>query len=133
MIFFAMKSLVKKYKIQATPEKVWKALTDKTIIEQWSGSRCVMSEKEGSDFSLWDGDIWGKNIEVVPGKKLVQEWYSGKWQDPSIVEFEIHKEGSDTILNMYHRQIPDGEFDGINSGWDDYYLEPLKVICEGIR
>lgn len=127
-----MKSLSKKYTIKASAEKVWEALTKEKIIEQWSGSRCKMSEKNGDDFFLWDGDIWGKNVEVLPEKKLVQEWYSGKWKEPSLVTFEIQENKYDTQLLLAHTNIPDAEFEGIDSGWDEYYLQPLKTVCEGI-
>lgn len=127
-----MKVINKTYTISSSVENVWRGLTDLKVIEKWSGSRCVMSEKEGSNFSLWDGDIWGKNIEVVSGKKLVQEWYAGKWNEPSIVVFELSGNQDSTILKLEHTNIPEKEFEGIDSGWDDYYLEPLKVLVESM-
>ena len=93
-------------------DKVWDALVNPKTIEKWSrldssaehptGSREVlqkeatslggagpakMSSKNGFSFSLWGGDIWGKNIKVTPKKELIQEWFAGKWPKPSIVTF----------------------------------------------
>ena len=127
-----MKSITKKYRIHAVKKKVWEALTDVKLIEQWSGSRCKMSDVEGSSFELWDGDIWGKNIHVLKEKKIVQEWYAGKWKEPSIVTFELSEEGSNTHLTVIHTSIPEKEVEAIDSGWDDYYLSPLKAVVEGI-
>lgn len=127
-----MGSISKKYSIQAPVQKVWECLTDAKRIEQWSGSRCKMTNVEGSEFSLWDGDIWGKNTRVVKDKELVQDWHSGKWKSPSRVTFLLTRDGTKTILELKHTDIPDAEVKDIDSGWDDYYLEPLKLVAEGM-
>jgi len=36
-----------------------------------------MSEEPGSEFSLWEGDITGRNIEFIKDRKVIQEWYFG--------------------------------------------------------
>jgi activator of HSP90 ATPase len=36
-----------------------------------------MSEEPGSEFSLWEGDIEGRNISFEKKQKIVQEWYFG--------------------------------------------------------
>jgi activator of HSP90 ATPase len=66
------------YKIKAPVKKVWEALVQPKDIAAWSGSPAKMNAKVGTKFSLWDGEIFGKNILVEPQKKLVQEWYGGK-------------------------------------------------------
>ena len=85
-----MKKTIKKvYKISATVDKVWNALVDPSVINEWGGGPSKMDSKIGTDFELWNGDIYGKNIEVVPKGKLVQEWFGGDWAKPSIVTFTL--------------------------------------------
>jgi len=127
-----MGSISKKYSIQAPAQKVWECLTDAKRIEQWSGSRCKMTNVEGSEFSLWDGDIWGKNTKIVTNKELVQEWYAGKWDHPSFVRFELDENNGVSILKLTHTDIPENEVKDIDFGWDAYYLEPLKLVAESI-
>jgi uncharacterized protein YndB with AHSA1/START domain len=124
----------KTYKIKATLEKVWNALVDPKIIEQWGGGPNVkMSEIVGEEFSLWDGDIFGKNIEVHPQKILKQQWYGGKWKTPSIVNFQLSYNGEATTVDLTHSEIPkesqDSEED-FSNGWDTYYMGPLKELVE---
>ena len=76
-----MKDFKKYYFLNATPQQVYKALTDKTILELWTGETAEMGIEPGSEFSLWDGSITGKNIELIPGKKIVQEWYFGEQEE----------------------------------------------------
>lgn len=125
-----MKLFTKTYSINASVQKVWSALIDPTVIVRWGGGPARMEAKSGTKFSLWGGDIHGTNIEVIPERKLTQEWYSGDWKKPSIVTFEL---SGNTKVKLTHTNIPDVEFSDIKSGWDDYYMEPLKKLVEGSR
>jgi activator of HSP90 ATPase len=126
-----MKKTIKKvYKIAAPAKKVWDALVSQKIIEVWGGGPAKMDDKVGTEFSLWGGDIHGKNIEVVRERKLVQEWFGGDWPKPSIVTFTIKPEKDKTVLELEHTGVPDGEVDDIDAGWDDYYVGPMKDLLE---
>ena len=125
-----MKIIQQTYIIKAPLEKVWKALTDPKIIEKWGGGPAIMDNKEGTKFTLWGGDIFGKNISVVPEKKLQQEWYAGEWDEPSIVLFTLTSNGDTTTVDLLHDNIPDSEATEIESGWKDYYMGPLKDLLE---
>ena len=124
------KTIRKVYKISSQTDDVWQALVDPVMIDKWSGSSNKMSSEVGRDFELWDGDIFGKNLEVIPGKKLVQEWYGGNWPEPSKVTFTIKKDQKGTILELVQINVPDEEFEDIERGWDEYYLGPIKEMLE---
>ncbi len=125
-----MKSLTQTYDIHASVETVWQALTDPKIINEWGGGPAIMDGEEGTQFSLWGGDVHGKNTAVHTGKKLVQDWYGGDWGQPSIVEFELEGNDGRTLLTLTHTDIPAEEFDEIEDGWNTYYLGPLKKLLE---
>ena len=125
-----MKEIKKIYRIKTSRNKVWEALTDPNEIEKWGAGKAVMDDQVGTDFTLWNGDIWGKNIEAEKDKKLAQEWYGGKWAKPSIVTFELADENSETVLTLTHVNVPDDEIEDIDQGWDDYYLGPMKEYLE---
>lgn len=125
-----MKTINQTYLIKASPKKVWQALTDPSIIDKWGGGPVRMNEQVGTEFSLWGGDIHGKNIKVVKGKQLVQEWFSGKWEKASKVTFTLVEKDSKTELNLLHEDVPDEEVKDIDEGWKEYYLGPLKELLE---
>ena len=58
-----MKDFKKYYILSAPPEEVFAALTNAATIQLWSGDPAVMSTEPGSEFSLWEGNISGKNLE----------------------------------------------------------------------
>lgn len=125
-----MKTIIQDYHINALIEKVWEALINAQEINSWGGGPAKMDDKPGTKFSLWGGDIYGTNIEVEKFKKLVQEWYGGKWEEPSIVTFKLEKKGSSTDIELIHENVPDEEYEDIDKGWKDYYLTPLKEYVE---
>lgn len=117
-----MKTFQKTFRINAEPSDVYSALTNPYTIELWSGYPAVMSEKPGSEFSLWEGDITGKNLEFIHDKKIVQEWYFGDQVDKSIVTITIGQEGENSNVTVEHSNIPDEEYDNIAEGWREYYM-----------
>ena len=119
-----------KYLIKASAAKVWEALTSEKIIELWGGGPVKMTDKVGANFSFWGGDIWGKNLEVVRDKKLVQEWYGGKWSKPSIVTFSLRKKGDLTEVDLIHKDVPKNEEADFADGWKRYYIGKVKKLLE---
>ncbi len=117
-----MKTFKKTFRINAEPSDVFSALTNPYTIELWSGYPAVMSQEPGSEFSLWEGDITGKNIEIVQDKKLVQEWYFGEQEERSIVTITIAPDRENSSVTVEHTNIPDEDFNDIAEGWREYYI-----------
>lgn len=125
-----MKTIKQSYNINALVQDVWQALVDPKIIEKWGGGPAKMDDKVGTKFSLWGGDIYGKNIKVTKNKELVQEWFGGKWDKPSKVAFTLKENGDKTEVVLLQKDIPDEEAGDIDEGWKQYYLGPLKELLE---
>ncbi|MFW6095232.1 MAG: SRPBCC domain-containing protein [Bacteroidota bacterium] len=121
-----MKDFSNTYKIKGTPEEVFTALTNPFTIELWTGYPAQMDENEGTEFSLWDGDIEGKNLEIKKNKKIVQEWYFGDQEEKSIVTMELYKSGSGTRVKLIHTNIPDIAYENMKTGWNEYYFGNLQ-------
>jgi activator of HSP90 ATPase len=117
-----MKTFKKTFKINAEPSDVYSALTNPNTIELWSGYPAVMQEEPGTEFSLWEGDITGKNLEFVHDKKVVQEWYFDEQPDKSIVTITIQPDKEDSLVTVDHTNIPDEDFTSIAEGWREYYI-----------
>lgn len=117
-----MKTFKKTYHINAEPSDVYAALTNPFTIELWSGYPAVMSEDAGSEFSLWEGDIEGRNIEFVKDRKVVQEWYFGDQKEESIVTIKIFPDKDNASVTVEHTNIPDEDFNDIVEGWNEFYI-----------
>jgi activator of HSP90 ATPase len=104
---------------------VYNALTNPLAIRLWTGEPAEMSEEPGSEFSLWDGSISGRNISFIPGKKIEQQWYFGEQEEPSIVTIILHPHAQGTSVELRHTNIPDSEYSDITQGWGESYFQAL--------
>lgn len=120
-----MKDYKKYYIIPAAPEEVYIALTNPFTIQLWTGEKADMSTEPGSEFSLWDGSIAGKNLEFEESKKIVQQWYFGDQPEASIVTIKLHAHKSGTSVELRHTNIPDSDYEDIVEGWDNTYFAAL--------
>lgn len=126
-----MKDFKKYYSIPATPEEIYMALTNPVTIELWTGEVAEMSTEPGTEFSMWDGSIVGKNIEFEPNKKVVQQWYFEGQSDNSIVTIKLHDDKHGTSAELRHTNIPDDDYNDIVDGWNDSYFGGLIDFFEG--
>jgi activator of HSP90 ATPase len=125
-----MKDFKKYYSIPATPEEVYAALTHEGTIQLWTGDKVEMSTVIGSEFSLWDGSIVGKNLAFEEGKKIEQQWYFGEEGEPSIVTIKLHNDKGATSLEVKHINIPDEDYEDIVEGWNNQYVASLIEFYE---
>ena len=123
-----MKTFKKTFKINVEPSDVYSALTNPFTIELWSGYPAQMSTEPGSEFSLWSGDITGKNLEFVQDKKVVQEWYFGDQPEESVVTITISSDRENSLVTVEHSNIPDEEFSGIAEGWKGHYFDAISIF-----
>lgn len=127
-----MKNLKKYYIISASPDEVYNTLTNPLSIRLWTGEEAVMSTEPGTEFSMWEGSISGKNLEFIEGKKIVQQWYFGENSEPSIVTIILHPHKDGTSAELRHTNIPDEDFEDISEGWDNAYFGAVIDFFDAI-
>ena len=127
-----MKDFKKYYIIPATPEEVYLALTTEITLQLWTGDIASFDPTPGTEFTLWDGSIIGKNLEFEPGKKIVQQWYFGEDETdtPSIVTLKLHADGQNTSLEVRQTNIPDEAYADIAEGWTNSSAASLQEFYE---
>ncbi len=118
----------------AQPQDVYEALMDEAKHAEFTGSEVKMSKEIHGKFSAFDGYVHGRNLELVPGKKIVQEWHFEEdgWPDDhfSRCEFNFEKEGEGTRMQFKQTDIPEHKVSSLEKGWDDFYWEPMTEFFE---
>lgn len=125
-----MKTFKKYIYLPAPPEEVYLALTKAQSIQLWTGAEVEFTEEANTEFSFWDGDITGKNIEFDYGKRIVQQWYFGEDNEPSIVTIKLHEDKKGTSLEFVQTNIPEGDYKDFTEGIEEYYLGSLVDFFE---
>lgn len=126
-----MKDYKKYYTLPTTPEEVYLALTIPLSIKLWSGAEAEMTTDPNSEFSLFDGDIIGKNLEFEENKKIVQQWYFEGQDEASIVTMKLHEHKKGCSVELSHTNIPDEVYDEFVDGWETSYFGELYEFFDG--
>lgn len=125
-----MKELRKYFRIKGSPEEVYAALVNPFSITLWTGEDAEMKEEAGTEFSLFGGDISGRNLEFVKDHKIIQEWYFGEQEAQSIVTITLRPDRHYTKIELHHTNIPDEAYEDMVLGWEEYYFGGLKEFFE---
>ncbi len=115
--------------IPASPETVYAAWLDSRGHTAMTGIKAKMSNKLGEEVSAWDGYIWGKNLVLEPGRRIVQSWRTTKFSDhdpDSKISVTLVPVEGGTQITLHHAGVPDGQTSYENGGWQDNYFEPMK-------
>jgi activator of HSP90 ATPase len=115
---------------EAVPDEIYDSLLDPRKHSEFTGSPATTSAKDGAAFMAWEGYVAGKNLELMKGKKIVQEWKTTEWPDgypASRLEFTLIAKKGGTELKMVHSKVPEEQVASYAGGWKSAYWDPLKA------
>jgi uncharacterized protein YndB with AHSA1/START domain/biotin operon repressor len=126
--------------IRATPDELWRAITDPDVRARYQfGARVESSWTSGSSYRLAHQGaprslIEGENLEIDPPRRLVQA-YRAVWDDEvaaegtSRVTWEIEPVGDSCRLTVTHDQLRENADPHLYGGWP-MILSGLKTWLE---
>jgi activator of HSP90 ATPase len=117
---------------KASPHDVYETLMDSKKHAAFSGGKASISREVGGTYTAYDNYITGKNIELVPDKKIVQSWRAIDWPEGvySTITFKLTAVPEGTRLDFTHADLPEGTEEEFTQGWIDNYWDPMKVYLE---
>jgi uncharacterized protein YndB with AHSA1/START domain len=133
-----MKLIDKTIFIDATPEFVYRLLTDAKSLMQWMAPAARSDPRPGGELT-WThqaGDsVAGQFIELVPGRRVV---FSFGWdrtdvevpEGSTVVEIDLKPQRGGTLLRLVHRGLDGPMADAHDGGWTNY-LSRLAALAEG--
>jgi activator of HSP90 ATPase len=126
----SVKSIRQRVVVPATPRQVYEALLDPRIHAAFTASPAKGSQRVGGRFSACGGYISAVHRELVPGKRIVQDWSTTEWPEgapASRLELTLKRVDKGTELRMLHSNVPASQAASYRQGWIDYYWDPLKA------
>ncbi|HEY3246925.1 MAG TPA: SRPBCC family protein [bacterium] len=126
---FMPKTIRQSVTVKATPARIYGMLMDATQHARLTGGKATISRKVGGRFTAFDGYAEGVNLELRPGKKIVQSWRASDWpaNHYSKATFALKKVPGGTRVEFTQTGVPNNQFASIKQGWIDYYWTPLKT------
>ena len=117
------------------PAQVYKTLLSsvafsactKKSFDMFSASSAKIDSVVGGTFSLFDGHITGRILELVPDQRIVEAWRVVDWPAGvySIARFDISPEGSGTRVIFEHIGFPEGLKEHLSIGWQQHYWDAM--------
>jgi uncharacterized protein YndB with AHSA1/START domain len=116
--------------IPASPKEIYDAWLDSVAHAQMTGTAAAKGSTEiGDEIEAWDGYVSGRNLALTPGERIVQAWRTtefGDTDEDSQIELTLAEVPGGTLVTLTHSNVPEGHT-GYESGWVDYYFEPMKT------
>jgi uncharacterized protein YndB with AHSA1/START domain len=123
------KTIKQKVKFRASPLSVYNLIADGKSHQAFTGNLASNDNTIGGRFSSYGGSISGINVDLVPGKRIVQAWRERKFPDGifSMATFNLTPtDDGGTELTLTHRGVPKELIPRISAQWRELYWDKIK-------
>jgi uncharacterized protein YndB with AHSA1/START domain len=124
------KTIKQKVRFKAPPETIYELLTNSRRRTKITGRKAVMSGEAGGKFSTDAGQVTGVNVDLMPGRRLVQAWRRKDFPEGiySMAAITLAPTpGGGTELVLTHRGVPKHLLDQIEDYWRLVYWAPMRA------
>ena len=123
------KTIKHKVRFKIPPETIYDLLADSRMRTEVTGREALISDKIGGKFSTDEGQVTGVNVDLVPGRRLVQAWRrqdfpEGIYSMAAITLAPTPSGGTELVLT--HRGVPKHLLDQIEDYWRAIYWARMK-------
>ena len=118
----------------ATPAKLYALFMDSAKHSAATGMPAKIGKKVGAKWTAFSGMLLGKNLEIIPNRRIVQSWRSSEWKkkDPDsvlVLNFEKSASGGAQV-DLVHVGVPEYDHEGVTNGWVKFYWEPWRKYLD---
>jgi uncharacterized protein YndB with AHSA1/START domain len=116
--------------VPAPPAAIYDAWLNSRAHSDMTGGKASQSPRLGARVTAWDGYISGKNLELEPGRRIVQSWRTTKFtaaDADSKIAVTLRPVAGGTRVTLRHSGVPDGHTSYEEGGWQKSYFEPMKA------
>ncbi len=115
--------------IPASPQDIYDCWLSGAGHAAMTGADADATPEVGAAFTAWDGYIWGKNLSLEPGRRIVQSWRTSEFTEKdadSQIEVSLELAEGGTRVIIHHTNVPDGHKGYEEGGWQENYFDPMK-------
>lgn len=113
----------------ALNHEIFEAFIDSEQHAEFTGAPAQIDRRPGGVFSVFDGAITGKTLEIENDNRIVQAWHAKEWPSGHFSQLTLNLtsiyEGRGTRLSLEQIAVPAQAADDISKGWQVYYWGKL--------
>eukprot|EP00871_Galdieria_phlegrea_P001915 jgi/Galph1/2724/GphlegSOOS_G1423.1 len=117
---------------RASPKDLFDCFVIAAKIQAYTRQSAQITPRVNEPFSLLNGQISGKILEIQPEKRLVQEWRMKDWPvnhySRVTLIFEAKESEGLTNLHLIQESVPEEFAEQTEQGWKQHIFLPIKVI-----
>jgi uncharacterized protein YndB with AHSA1/START domain len=127
------KTIQQRVRFSAPPRTIYGLLADSRQRTAVTGRKAVISRKVGGAFSADAGWVTGVNVDLVPGRRIVQAWRrkdfpEGVYSMAAITLEPTARGGTELVLT--HRGVPKHLIDDTERHWRRGYWDRIRARLE---
>ena len=115
--------------LPATPKQVYEAWLSSQAHTAFTGDAATIDPVVRGKFVAGSGYISGTTLNLEPYSRILQTWRSTDFPDASedsLLEVLLEEASGGTRLTLIHTNIPNGQGEEYQQGWQQFYFEPMK-------
>src|ERR1700724_3257887 len=103
----ARSSLHQEIELRALPQRIYEIILDSKQFAAFTGMPATIDPAAGGAFSMFGGMIVGRNVELIPGQRIVQAWRPTHWEPGiySIAPFVFKPKAGGTLVVLDHKRF----------------------------
>jgi len=117
--------------VPGLPERVYAAWLDSGAHTGFTGKTAKIDPSIGGKFTVLDGFVHGRTVELLPGRRIVQTWRSKEFPHSahdSRLEIQFESAEGATRVTILHSLLPDGLGEKSKKTWTDRYFGPMRTF-----
>ncbi|GER25931.1 activator of 90 kDa heat shock protein ATPase-like protein [Striga asiatica] len=132
------KTITMNEKFSCRARDLFEILMDENRWKGFTQSNARISKEVGGEFSIFDGSVTGKNLELLEGKLIVQQWRFGSWPDGIISTVRLtfdEPESGVTVVRLTHTDVPEEDrygnatvVENTERGWRDLIFHKIRAV-----
>jgi len=121
-------------KFPVAPEYLYELLTNGAKFGDVTGQPGKGGGSTGAYFSLFDGWLQGRQVELVPNEMIAQAWRFMDWEPGiySMVRFKLEREGKGTRLVLDQDGVPAAFHEHVKTNWEGFYFAPFRKHFQNV-
>lgn len=124
------KTIKQRVKFNAPPATVYDLLADSKKHSAITGRNATISRKIGGTFLVSGNDVSGINVDLVPGRRIVQAWRHRRFPEGifsmvAVVLTPTTDGGTELVLT--HRGVPKDLIPETELAWREQYWSRIKA------